>query len=133
MTNELIFALIKQGVNDQKDLIIQLKKRGCEYTQSTISRKLKQLGIKKIHSQYVFTNQDSNQSKLDIVFVAPNLCVIRTKAGYAAALASVIDEKLVGHYPEFIGTIAGDDTIFVAINLSDKEEFWITEKIKDIL
>ncbi len=115
MLNDDIIKIIGRGIDEQKLILEQLKNLGHNLTQSGISRKLKQMGIVKIGGKYQLPKQEANEIS-SVKFIEPNLLVIRTSPGHASAIAAIIDEKLVGNpqYPEFVGTIAGDDTIFVA-------------------
>ena len=136
MLNDDIIHLIEEGINDQHELLRQLKILGHELTQSSISRKLKQLGITKLHGRYQRMELiRSKEKEISFVFVPPNLLVIRTFPGHAGVIASEIDQQLVDNtrYPEFVGSIAGDDTIFVAINIADKDSDFIIEKIKEAI
>lgn len=114
--NDDIIEIIKQGVNEQQILLLELSKLGHSITQSSISRKLKKMGIEKIGGKYRLPKSEESKIK-NINFIEPNLVVIHTLPGHANAIGAIIDEKLVSNskYPEFAGTIAGDDTIFVAI------------------
>lgn len=124
MLNDDVISLIKQGINSQKDLLDNLKNLGYEITQSSVSRKLKQLGINKINGKYQFPTLNTDTQKVkNIIFCSPNLLVIRTASGFADAVATIIDQQLIGSplYPEFIGSIAGDDTIFLSVNLKEND------------
>ncbi len=118
-------AAIEQYVNaglliSQDQLHQVLEEQGIAVTQSTLSRDLSELGVRKVSGRYVFTDQSEyNARKLaDYARVVqrfktcgPHLVVIHTAVGQAQALAVAIDdanESAIG------GTLAGDDTIFVA-------------------
>ena len=136
MLTDDIIHLIEEGINDQHELLRQLKILGHELTQSSISRKLKQLGISKMHGRYQRAQLMMNKEReISFVFVAPNLLVIRTFPGHAGVVAAKIDQQLVENpqYPEVIGSIAGDDTIFVAVNISNRDSAPLIEKIKEAI
>lgn len=135
MLNDDIIKLINQGISEQKELLIKLTKLGHNLTQSSISRKLKQLGAYKLHGKYQLKKLPSKEKNIKITFVSPNLFIIKTTPGHASALASIIDEQLIENnlYPEFIGSLAGDDTIFIAVNLQDKTSAWAEKYIKETL
>jgi transcriptional regulator of arginine metabolism len=135
MLNDDILSLINQGVSDQHDLLNKLKNLGHELTQSSISRKLKQLGINKSQGVYKIIAPNNFISDNKISFVPPNLIVITTLPGHANVIASKIDLKLIenSQHPEFIGSIAGDDTIFLAIDISfNKIDIILTKLQKTI-
>ncbi len=132
MINEVILDLIKKGVYDQKHLIDLLKQRGFEVTQSSISRKLKNLNISKVAGKYVISHQSKNK-ELEIKFCSPNLVIIKTMPGNASMIAAKIDSTMVKTVPEIMGTIAGDDTIFVAIKLNNQNHSKIINQIINLL
>ena len=134
MLNEDIIKLINKGIKDQKDLLDNLIKLGHDITQSTISRKLKQLGIIKLHGKYQKII-GTPEIKIDISFSAPNMLVIKTAPGQAGALATKIDNYLTHNdkYPELLGSIAGDDAIFLVVNTTKKNIDSIMKKLKEII
>jgi transcriptional regulator of arginine metabolism len=103
--------LQKQDFSDQADLLIALEKVGLALTQSSLSRRLKAMGYSKQGG--VYRPQSARAGFVTSVqSVAPNLIVIRTAVGFANALAVQLDAVPL---PGQAGTIAGDDTVFVAI------------------
>ena len=131
MLNDDIMCLIDQGIDDQHKLLRQLQMLGHELTQSSISRRLKQLGISKLHGKY----QRAHNIETSVIFVAPNMLVIHTVPGHAGVIAAKIDQQLVRNamHPEFIGSIAGDDTIFVAVDVVNSDSAIIINKVKKII
>jgi transcriptional regulator of arginine metabolism len=134
MLNDDIIDLIERGVADQSTLLTELRKLGHEITQSSISRKLKQLGVIKLHGKYQVTLKGFNK-EVRIIFTPPNLIVIRTVPGHANAMAAIIDNKLIANsnYSEFVGSIAGDDTIFLAVDLNGRDSQWAIEQVKRVI
>jgi transcriptional regulator of arginine metabolism len=110
----------RNAVGRQADLVRLLSRAGHRATQSSISRDLRELGVAKQGDRYVLP---SGQQAAPEGFAAvagfvrevrgagPSLTVIRTAAGAAQSVAIVIDRA---RWPEVVGTISGDDTIFVA-------------------
>jgi transcriptional regulator of arginine metabolism len=133
MLRDAIIQAIVDGAEDQRALVEKLKKAGYDITQSSISRKLKQIGVIKIQGRYVLPKNENKTTS--IVFLEPNLLIIRTAPGYASSIASTIDRKLVEDikHPEFVGTIAGDDTIFLAVNLAKSNAAQAISKLKEAL
>ena len=131
MLNDDIIQIIKNGVTDQQDLYKKLKKLGHDLTQSSISRKLKQLGISKSQGVYKIANQHNPILSNKISFVPPNLIVITTSPGHANVIAAKIDNQLIenSNLPEFVGSIAGDDTIFIAVNFNNQSTKIIEDAI----
>ena len=115
----------------QQDIVSALRDAGHDVTQATVSRDLQELGATKVRSNggFVYKLPDdlpraggdlmlrSLQKLLDEfaigVHTAASIVVVQTAPGHASAVARAID--LAG-IDEVLGTIAGDDTIFVATN-----------------
>lgn len=110
-------------VANQDELRVLLESQGYEVTQATLSRDLKELGVSRAHTpqgtRYVLPTSGGEERKLttlvsyEVISIEANemLVVIRTLPGRAAGVADIIDSQ--GH-PEILGTVAGDNTIFVA-------------------
>lgn len=116
-------------VIDQEQMLMLLKREGFEMTQATLSRDLKALKISKspdLAGGYVYVlakeHMESSTSTneggryladgfLSIEF-SGNMAVVKTKPAYAGSIAAVVD---AANSIEFIGSIAGDDTIFFVL------------------
>jgi transcriptional regulator of arginine metabolism len=100
-------------ITDQGDLLARLAAKGHELTQSTLSRRLKRLGVQKAHGHYRRAEAGAQiLPGVSITEAPPNLLVLRTAPGFAQALGLSIDADPV---PGQMGTLAGDDTVFVAV------------------
>jgi transcriptional regulator of arginine metabolism len=100
-------------ITDQGDLLARLAARGHELTQSTLSRRLKRLGVQKVQGHYRRVDGGAqNLPGASLSEVPPNLLVLRTAPGFAQALGLSLDADPV---PGQMGTLAGDDTVFVAV------------------
>ena len=118
-------------IGSQEELLDELKKEGFLLTQATLSRDLKQLKVAKAasmngHYVYVLPNETMYKrvhkplparemmgaSGFQSIRFSRNIGVIRTRPGYASSIAYNIDNSDI---PEILGTIAGDDTIFIAV------------------
>ena len=100
-------------ITDQGDLLLRLAAKGHELTQSTLSRRLKRLGVQKV--QGIYRRAEAGAQILPGVSITeapPNLLVLRTAPGFAQALGLSLDADPV---PGQMGTLAGDDTVFVAV------------------
>jgi len=106
-------------IRRQEDLVRLLGKAGYPATQSSVSRDLRELGVAKRGDRYVLPDEAPVLDDFATIarFVrsiraaGPNLAVIRTTAGAAQSVAIVLDRA---DWPEAVGTLSGDDTIFVA-------------------
>ena len=127
----LRLIISSQQMGTQDELLTALKKEGFRLTQATLSRDLKQLKVAKAATMsgsyvYVLPNESmykrvSTSASVREMMQMPgvismnfsgNMGVIKTRPGYASAIAWNIDRSDI---PCVLGTIAGDDTIFVVI------------------
>jgi transcriptional regulator of arginine metabolism len=107
-------------VRKQDELVRRLRDEGHEVTQSSISRDLRDLGVLKAGGRYL-PPDDTNRSLDDfgtlrqfvrgVATAGSALTVLRTTIGAAQSVAAAIDKAA---WPEVVGTISGDDTIFIA-------------------
>ena len=108
----ILHHLAARVIDDQAELLDLLRRDGFDLTLSTLSRHMKKLQVRKEEGRYRrFQSQSSPQPLLSLRKVAPCLIIIKTSPGYANATALMLDG---GGLPSLGGTIAGDDTIFVA-------------------
>ena len=117
--------LASATIRSQAELASRLQQFGFSVTQSSVSRDLAEMHAFKIDGRYVAaTGHGATPLQLaagetdlalgdvlDVQAAGPYLLVVRTPAGRAASVAIVLDQV---QWPEIIGTIAGDDTVFVA-------------------
>lgn len=114
---------IDNNISSQDELLAILQKGGYNLTQATLSRDLKRLKISKTLTatgeyRYVvpinsFAAAIPSEPKLigvNSLEFSGHLAVIKTKSGYAGAIAAEIDRDATN---AILGTIAGDDTILV--------------------
>ncbi len=114
------------SLENQEELLAELREEGFVSTQTTLSRDLKQLRISKVrvrngHSVYALpregqfepvpTIQEINQAKWRLNF-SGNLMVVHTPPGHAGMVAYDVDNQ---KYSIFLGTVAGDDTVIVVL------------------
>lgn len=122
----------------QDELVNLLNSMGFMVTQATVSRDIKELKLLKVMSEngvYKYSvSEQSGQNNLDVYVKmfrdtvksmesAGNLVVIKTISGSASMAAETIDNLGL---PEVAGTLAGDNTIFVAI----REEKFVSDVLK---
>jgi transcriptional regulator of arginine metabolism len=129
---EAILALIrKHQIATQEELVRQLRRAGLEATQATVSRDIAELGLVRVagpESHYVqpgdglgLGSPAGREERLrrllrDLPLTVKRgqgLAVLVTLPGSAHTLASALDATT---WPEIVGTVAGDDTIFAALN-----------------
>ena len=113
-----ILGLIQaSAIGTQEDLRMLLENSGVPATQSSVSRDLEELGVVKQHGHYTLprTNGAATRGLLSLDHAGDSLVIARTIPGLASAVAVEIDAAAL---PEIVGTIAGEDTIFVAVRES---------------
>lgn len=98
----------------QSQLVAELGKRGIRVTQPSISRDIVELGLVKVGGRYVAPRSPIAASGpiLEIDTAGDNLIVVKTEVGQAQPVALRIDRAKIA---EVVGTVAGDDTIMVAV------------------
>ena len=137
-----ISALIQSSkIENQEQLVRLLTKEGIQVTQTTLSRDLAELHVLKGLGYYVINQQANlgydNEKELEWLFQekvialtqALNLVVLHTYPGNAQPVGLALDNS---HFPEMVGNISGDDTIFVA-TVSEKGATMLLKKFKQIM
>ena len=144
----LRLIISSQQLGSQDELLNALQKEGFKLTQATLSRDLKQLKVAKAASMsgnyvYVLPNETmykrvSTPNSIREMMKVPgfisinfsgNMGIIKTRPGYASSIAWNIDNSDV---PEILGTIAGDDTIFIVIKEGVKHKD-VVEALSDVV
>lgn len=122
LRRDAIVRILRQtAVGRQAELVDILHREGFEATQSSVSRDLRELGVVKGADRYLLPAvedaltpshfEDVRSFLRGYRSAGPSLTVLRTTTGAAQSVALAIDKA---HWPEIVGTIAGDDTIFIA-------------------
>ena len=124
---QAILRIVRDGaVSTQAELVQALCDEGFDVVQTTVSRDVAELGLVKVRApsgRLVYAAPGAGDvDRLRLIGAAMRryathveaagpLVVVTTPSGYASALAQAIDE---GRHPGIAGTIAGDNTIFLA-------------------
>ncbi|MFM8842091.1 MAG: arginine repressor [Actinomycetota bacterium] len=133
----IIFEALSQGkIGSQHDVVRILAKAGFRVTQATASRDLEELGAvrgKGVDGRTVYSVPEPGRGLIDDLTLgiseSQRLLVIKTPPGAAQLIAGRIDRtKVIG----VVGTIAGDDTIFVACE-KEASVRSIKEKLKGLV
>jgi len=122
-----ILDLIRaKPVGTQEDLRALLEGAGVAATQSSVSRDLEELGVVKQHGHYTLPRANGNAARglLSLDHAGDSLIVARTYPGLASAVAVEIDAAAI---PEVVGTIAGEDTIFIAVRDAKSQRVAVKE------
>lgn len=136
-----ILELIKEyDIDTQDELLKYLKDSGFDVTQATVSRDIKELRLVKTLSgsgKYKYSTGNDSSSDLSVKFyslfsdsvvsveAAENMVVVKTLSGMAQAVCAAMDAIM---WQGFVGTLAGEDTIFIVCKHRDdaysaQEEF----------
>ena len=114
-------------IETQEELADRLREEGFQVTQATVSRDIRALKLSKVscgngRQKYVAIKQDDTHLSAKYIRVlkdgfvsmdkAQNILVIKTVSGMAMAVAAAVDAL---EMDEIVGSIAGDDTIMVAV------------------
>ncbi|MFO1402869.1 MAG: hypothetical protein U1F06_01145 [Steroidobacteraceae bacterium] len=119
---DAILRILRGGVVRRQSELAQLLQRdGFAVTQSSVSRDLRELGVLKASGRYLpppdaVAHAQSSFARLAafvraVKTAGPSISVLRTTTGAAQSVAVAIDNA---DWPEVVGTISGDDTIFIA-------------------
>lgn len=112
----LLELLRSKSFSSQQAVVAALEKLGYEVTQASVSRDFHELGVSKIGGRYLARTEqpgygDFTNLITSVESASTSLVVVRTPPGGANMVAAKIDKISI---PGVVGTIAGDDTIFVA-------------------
>jgi len=110
-----LLSLIKaKPFATQAELRDSLERAGVPTTQSSLSRDMEELGVVKHRGHYTMpkANGAAARGLLSLDLAGDNLVIARTEAGHASSVAVEIDGAALD---EIVGTLAGEDTIFVAV------------------
>ena len=140
-----ILSIIEHNeVDTQEELANKLREMGIVVTQATVSRDIKELRLLKVltpNGNYKYATADKAENGVSERFVrifidsvlsinySDNIIVIRTLAASANAAGEAIDNM---RWPEILGTISGDNTIFIVVR-SDEDAPVVVERFREIL
>jgi len=103
-----------KSIPTQQELATQLSRRGFPATQSSVSRDIVKLGLTKVDGSYVAPQEAVRVGGMvtGLDTAGDNIIVVRTEVGLAQPAALTIDRASID---EIVGTVAGDDTILIAV------------------
>ncbi|MBQ8596822.1 MAG: arginine repressor [Lachnospiraceae bacterium] len=131
-------------IETQEELADKLREAGYTVTQATVSRDIRELKLSKvpmgdgrqkytilIHSDHYLSDKYIRVLKDGFVSMdmAQNILVVKTVAGMAMAVAAAIDAMKL---KEIVGSIAGDDTIMMAVRTVQDTQI-VMDKIRNVL
>ena len=113
----ILDVIARESLGTQNDLVKALRKRGVPATQVSVSRDIAELKLVKAGGRYQTGAADPEMPLRTWVRSAsaagPHLVVVRCDSGTAQSVGLVLDKWTV---PGIVGTVAGDDTVFVAVD-----------------
>ena len=140
----ILDIIAKQDVETQEELAEALRARGIQVTQATVSRDIKVLRLLKVltpSGSYKYATADKAENGLSERFIrmlaesllsvaaSNNLIVVKTLSGSANVAAEALDSL---HWPEILGTLAGDNTILLIIR-SEAEAPDVVRRIQEMI
>ncbi len=120
--------LARSPVANQAQLVAELRRQGIAATQSSVSRDLRDLGVARVGGRYVPRarpeERDPRVAEVARLLrsvrpAGPNLTVVQTAVGAAQGVARAFD---AAGWPEVVGSLAGDDTVFLATATEQDQE-----------
>ena len=143
--HQKIKELIEQyEIETQEELADKLREAGYAVTQATVSRDIRELKLSKvpmgdgkqkytilIHSDHYLSDKYIRVLKDGFVSMdmAQNILVVKTVSGMAMEVAAALDAMKL---KEIVGSIAGDDTIMMAVRTVEDTQI-VMEKIRNVL
>lgn len=142
---KILEIIASQQIDTQEELARQLRNAGFDVTQATVSRDIRELSLYKVSAdgggqRYTVPRQEEGSGLEDKYIrvlrdgfssmdMAQNILVVKTVSGMAMAVAAAIDAM---HFQEIVGSIAGDDTIMMAVRTVEDTER-LMERIRELL
>ena len=142
--SKILELISERDINTQEELLAYLKDAGFDVTQATVSRDIKELRLVKTmvsdgKYRYASSASDSNadtgtkyavfSQSTKSVDCAGNMVVVKCFNGMANAACAVLDAM---NHEGVVGTLAGDDTIFVLMR-DEKSATTLVGKIKELI
>ena len=142
--DKIIELIGKYEIETQEELADHLRCAGYQVTQATVSRDIRELKLSKISigsgkQKYISFHHDETflgdkysrvlKEGFGGMAMAQNLLVVKTVSGMAMAVAAALDAMKMS---EIVGTIAGDDTIMMAIKNKEDTET-VMRKIEEVV
>ena len=139
--SQILDLLKSQSITTQGELRRKLAQRGIRVTQATVSRDMEEMGVVKTRDGYRLPEAAQAaapaQPALTVVLkeflrdirLAANMVIVTTHPGNAHTVAAALD---AAGWPEVVGSVAGDDTIFLATDSRQQAER-LRRKIRALL
>lgn len=120
---KILDIISSEDIETQEELLAALASEGFRVAQPTVSRDIQELRLVKTvteNGKYKYIQSGSNDARFSNLLLqtiisvdyAMNMVVIKCHTGMAQAACAMIDSM---EYSQILGTIAGDDTIFILL------------------
>ena len=142
LRHKVILELVRErDITSQEDLMRGLKARNIDVSQSTLSRDIQELKLAKTGGHYTAVEdaepaRPSEESLRRIlrefvegVDLAQNIVVVKTGRGHASTVSQALDDAA---WPESIGSLAGEDTVFVAAR-TQRDGKKLQQRLREVL
>lgn len=141
---KIVELIEKYDLETQEELAEKLRQDGYDVTQATVSRDIRELKLSKVsigdgRQKYVLLRGAHGEMSDKYVRVlregmssmgmAQSLLIVKTVPGMAMAVAAALDAM---RFPEIVGCIAGDDTIFAAVKTVEETKM-VMDKLDEII
>ena len=125
--NRILDVIASRRISRQDELVDELRASGFNVTQASVSRDLDEIGVIKVDGRYARAelNGSANASPFGLTALetaGDNMIVAKCASGLASAAAVRIDGERMN---EIVGTLAGDDTIFIAVRNAHEQKIAI--------
>ena len=126
---KILEIISRDQIATQQELAAQLARSGFAATQSSVSRDIVRLGLTKVDGYYVAPRDAVNVGGpiTAIDTAGDNLIVVKTEVGLAQPAALTVDRANIG---EIVGTVAGDDTILIAVKNAAAQRLALKKIVK---
>ena len=119
----ILDLLRKHRISSQEELSALLGRENVRVTQPTLSRDIRELGLVKVRGVYQIAEEPAAAPSMETLKrslqqlvirsgVSGNIVMVKTSPGHGHSLGVVLDSA---QWPEVLGTVAGDDTVFVLL------------------
>lgn len=141
---KIVELIGEYDLETQEELAEKLRQEGYDVTQATVSRDIRELNLSKVpigggRQKYALLQERHGEMSdkyarvlregMSGMGMAQSILVVKTVPGMAMAVAAALDAM---HMKEIVGTIAGDDTIMLAVRSAEEAKI-VREKIDGVL
>ncbi|HMG36158.1 MAG TPA: ArgR family transcriptional regulator [Blastocatellia bacterium] len=118
--DQIARIIASANISTQQELARELARHGVGATQSSVSRDIEEMGLVKLNGFYTLPSAAMRPEipRISLDIAGDNLIVAKTEVGQAQPVAVMIDRAEIA---EIVGTLAGDDTILIAVKAASHQ------------